>query len=205
MSTPATGEEESPAFQAFSKAERIQQLNDIDKVTPIYYLLSVFLLNHLQSITQLLQSAGLAIKTLTATQSPPSTPAPTDRREAFQEASNSYLTTLQSVDVRLRRQIYGLEEADIIPAEKAKAKGKEGPGIMGRGGGRPAEAEKVVDEGGMGKLDIGWLNSRSGRVGRDMEAELWEKAKGFLEGLEEGKSNRAEERRDDGEDQGTGS
>ncbi len=45
----------------------------------------------------------------------------------------------------------------------------------------------VVDVGSMGKLDIGWLNSRSGRVGRDMEAELWEKARVFLEGLEESK------------------
>ena len=101
----------------------------------------------------------------------------------FQEACNSYLTTLQSVDVRLRRQIYGLEEADIISAEKARPKGKEGQDIMGMGFGKPAEAEKVAEEGGMGKLDIGWLNSRSGRVGRDMEAELWEKARGFLEEL----------------------
>jgi hypothetical protein len=38
----------------------------------------------------------------------------------------------------------------------------------------------------MGKLDIGWLNSRSGRVGRDMEAELWERAREFLEGVENG-------------------
>ena len=36
----------------------------------------------------------------------------------------------------------------------------------------------------MGKLDIGFLNTRSGRVGRDMEAELWEKARSFLENLE---------------------
>jgi hypothetical protein len=45
-----------------------------------------------------------------------------------------------------------------------------------------AAAEGSVVEGGMGKLDIGWLNSRSGRVERDMEAELWERARVFLEG-----------------------
>lgn len=39
----------------------------------------------------------------------------------------------------------------------------------------------------MGKMDIGFLNTRSGRVGRDMEAELWEKARSFLEDLEGGK------------------
>jgi Mediator complex protein len=48
----------------------------------------------------------------------------------------------------------------------------------------------TIADGGMGKLDIGWLNSRSGRVERDMEAELWEKARTFLEGLEKKKSNR---------------
>jgi hypothetical protein len=41
----------------------------------------------------------------------------------------------------------------------------------------------------LGNLDIGWLNSRSGRVERDMEAELWEKARTFLEGLEKGRSH----------------
>jgi hypothetical protein len=43
--------------------------------------------------------------------------------------------------------------------------------------------EKEI-EGGTGKLDIGWLNSRSGKVGRDNEAELWKKARTFLEGIE---------------------
>ena len=42
--------------------------------------------------------------------------------------------------------------------------------------------EKEI-EGGTGKLDIGWLNSRSGKVGRDNEAELWKKARTFLEGI----------------------
>lgn len=35
-------------------------------------------------------------------------------------------------------------------------------------------------------LDIGWLNTRSNKVGRDMEAELWEKAKVFLEDMDAG-------------------
>jgi hypothetical protein len=33
MSSPSSAEAESPAFQPFTKAERIQQLNDIDKVS----------------------------------------------------------------------------------------------------------------------------------------------------------------------------
>jgi hypothetical protein len=57
----------------------------------------------------------------------------------------------------------------------------------------------------LGKLDIGWLNSRSGRVERDMEAELWEKARTFLERLEKGRSDGTGQRADgDGdEDMGT--
>jgi hypothetical protein len=89
------------------------------------------------------------------------------------------LKTLQSIDVGLHRQIYGLEEAGIIPAEKA-----EKPKKAGEGKASTAAESAGADVANMGKLDIGWLNSRSGRVGRDMEAELWERARGFLEGLE---------------------
>jgi Mediator complex protein len=64
------------------------------------------------------------------------------------------------------------------------------------------EAQATLADGGMGKLDIGWLNSRSGRVGRDMEAELWEKARTFLEGLGNGASNRHGETVDDDGDEG---
>jgi Mediator complex protein len=89
--------------------------------------------------------------------------------------------------VRLRRQILGLEEAEILPADKPK-KDKSGNEVAGSGK-AASMAEPSFADGGMGKLDIGWLNSRSGRVGRDMEAELWEKARTFLEGLEKGESN----------------
>jgi len=154
------------------------------RVLPFAFLI---IPNVSQSITALLHSAGLALQTLTASKS-----TSADKREDFQNTSNEYLKTLQSVDVRLRRQVYGLEEAGIIPAEKAKPKSKEGPELVGgmSMGGKDKE-EVSVGEGGMGKLDIGWLNSRSGRVGRDMEAELWDRARGFLEGIEgaNGKQN----------------
>lgn len=92
------------------------------------------------------------------------------------------------MDVGLRRQIWGLEEANIIPAEKAKPKVRPGKDVFA-GANAASAVEPATTEGGMGKLDIGFLNSRSGRVGRDMEAELWEKARAFLEGLENRKSN----------------
>lgn len=90
----------------------------------------------------------------------------------------------------MKRQIWGLEEADIISPEKAKVKGKadgQDPLARARAGGAPVGEANTTD-GGMGKLDIGWLNSRSGRVGKDMEAELWAKAKNFLENVEKDKS-----------------
>ena len=98
-----------------------------------------------------------------------------ERKKAFETATDTYLTTLQKVDVGLKRQIWGLEEADIIIEKKARETQElqSGPG---------AKPEKDL-EGGTGKLDIGWLNSRSGKVGRDNEAELWAKAGKFLESL----------------------
>ncbi|KAK2630290.1 hypothetical protein QTJ16_001110 [Diplocarpon rosae] len=170
MATPPSQQDHS-SHTPFSKAERIQQLNDIDK-----------------SITQLLESAGLALQTLSATQSQTEEPI-SSRKKAFQEASNSYLTTLQKLDVMLRRNIWGLEEANIINPEKARKKMPQtGNGIPGRA--VPEADAATADVNSMGKLDIGWLNSRSGRVGRDMEAELWERARIFLEAQEEGELDR---------------
>ena len=70
-----------------------------------------------------------------------------------------------------------MEEADIIIERKIKD-----PQESKLGG--DAKQEKDF-EGGTGKLDIGWLNSRSGKVGRDNEAELWAKARTFLEDVNE--------------------
>ncbi|KAG9231082.1 mediator complex, subunit Med11, partial [Amylocarpus encephaloides] len=160
---PTAGDSQAPVNRPFTKAERIQQLNDIDK-----------------SVKQLLESVGLALKTLSNTQSSLQT---SERQEAFQSSSNTFLKTLQSVDIGLKRQIWGLEEAAIIPADKAKVKTKpsEEQEVRQMGGNRAtASSEPLLVEGGMGQLDIGWLNSRSGRVERDMEAELWAKAREFL-------------------------
>lgn len=42
----------------------------------------------------------------------------------------------------------------------------------------------ALKEGGMGKLDTGWLNTRSAKVERDMEAEVWKKTRKYMEGVE---------------------
>lgn len=75
-----------------------------------------------------------------------------------------------------------LEEADIV-ADKAKVKKVKATGNILPGYGGKANPEKA-DDGDM-TFDIGWLNSRSGQVPRDMEAELWEKANALLEEVRE--------------------
>lgn len=79
---------------------------------------------------------------------------------------HAFLTTLHSIDVQLKRQIWGLEEANIISLKESKSAGVS------------LEPNGVGD---IGSLDVGWLNSRSNKVDRDMEAEMWSKMKSILE------------------------
>ncbi|RKF62221.1 putative mediator complex protein [Erysiphe neolycopersici] len=157
-------------FVPFTRSERIQQLNDIDK-----------------SLNRLLRSTGLAIQTLSTVQAP-DTRLTSDRRQKFEENCNSYLKTLQSIDIALYRQIHGLEEANIIPADKSKKdKAKE---IQPRG--RPLLTRPLVEKDPIKTnespkiSDVGLFNSQSGRVGRDMEAELWKEARSLLEEIDNG-------------------
>lgn len=96
--------------------------------------------------------------------------------------------------MQLERHITGLEEELIIPKDAPRPGGKAaGVGLTveeeqrrlgAMGTGREAEEKKdivSVNEGAIGKLDLGWLNSRAGKVDRGMEAELWKAAKTFLE------------------------
>lgn len=87
--------------------------------------------------------------------------------------------------MELHRQIYGLEEANIIPAEKSK---KDKPienypknHLVSR-----LPSVKVPSHGtdGTEKSDTDLLSSQNGRVGRDMEAELWKKTRLLLEKVE---------------------
>lgn len=84
---------------------------------------------------------------------------------------DKFLSILHSVDVRLKRQIWGLEEAGILkdkPKEDATS-----------GGPKPVLEPNGL--GMLGSLDVGWLNSRSNQVEREMEAELWTGARTHLE------------------------
>ncbi|EEH16124.2 hypothetical protein PABG_06211 [Paracoccidioides brasiliensis Pb03] len=156
--------------QVFTPADRIRQLNEIDK-----------------DVTKLLNAAGVAISSLSnsssATAGQPSSELPPvdgtleSHQAAFKAASSQYFALLSSIDVRLRRQVYALEEASIIRPDSAETAG-------GGGGGTTFT---VSTSGGINPLDTSWLNSRKDTVGKDKEAELWAEASRFATQLEKGK------------------
>ena len=124
----------------------------------------------------------------------PSQPITTEQqREPFTATTSQYFTLLSSVDVNLRRQIYALEEAEILPAEAvikepptslaaplvAQANSPNSSSSRTVGGNKG-----VITGGGLGNLDVGWLNSRNDNVGKEMKSELWGEAGEFVHKLE---------------------
>ncbi|KAL2195088.1 mediator complex, subunit Med11 [Corynascus similis CBS 632.67] len=126
---------------------------------------------------------------------------------AFNAAQASFFNTLDRVDKHLTRQILALEEAGIITlrntAAGAGATGSaaEGgpPGGEAAGAGPSSQQQQQQPEGGAGdaskaraagprrlepdgmgrygNLDVGKLNMASSTVERDMERELWRRAR----------------------------
>ncbi|KAI9849634.1 MAG: hypothetical protein M1837_002759 [Sclerophora amabilis] len=169
----APNDAQPPAGTA-SSTDRIKQLNAIDA-----------------DITRLLRCASNSVKILTNTSSSrsasPSSPSLSARQASFSESTDTYYTLLSSINTRLRRQVLALQEAGIV---SAGATSKEMATTAANGdkldpGDKSAERSAEM---GMGSLDIGWLNSRNDSVGNEMDADLWAKARAFLEELE-GKKN----------------
>jgi len=94
-----------------------------------------------------------------------------------------YFALLSSIDVRLRRQVYALEEADIIVPDAPPRDAQTSFASTASGSSGTSGAKSSI-YGGQGALDVGSLNNRKDTVGRDMKGELWEKAKELVEGLE---------------------
>ncbi|KAJ6095109.1 hypothetical protein N7467_002622 [Penicillium canescens] len=154
------GDKSQPEQEVFTSADRIRQLNEVDK-----------------DVTRLIHSAGLAIQALTNAKPIPSdsSPAPDgsldSHKARFKEATSQYFALLSSIDVRLRRQVYALEEASALAPERDWGKA----------------ARTDVSAGGSGAanpLDISRLNARKDTTGKDKEAELWAAARQFVEGIE---------------------
>lgn len=135
----------------------------------------------MQDVAKLLQSAGLAIQALTNTKPDSDTPfdgSLESHKALFKEATSKYFSLLSSIDVRLRRQVYALEEASLSTPDMGSKAGDAtgaGAGAVGTAG---------AGAGATNPLDISWLNSRKDTVGKDKEAELWAAARGFVEQLD---------------------
>lgn len=178
-----------PTTVTITPAERIRELSEINK-----------------DVATLLTSAGQAVHALTDrplnlhASFYDDTPMPDTssdsleaRREKFKEVSTSFFETLQGVTARLRRQVYALEEAGIITPDPLTAQeqpkaaaASTAPAQSNQRGVVQLPKEQQLDpdrikNGGLGDLDIGWLNSRSNKVGAEKEAELIQEAKELLQ------------------------
>jgi len=157
-----------PAQQAsFTTADRIAELNDIDR-----------------SISTLLSAASDAIGILsnspTSELQEKTLKSSTSARTAFTAAAATYFSTLSSIEVRLRRQVYALEEVDLI------RQGDERDARKGRSLGNENGMARV----GGGPLDPSWLNARaSDKVGIGKKRELLAQAREFVERLEQDAQN----------------
>ncbi|KIW18173.1 hypothetical protein PV08_02461 [Exophiala spinifera] len=159
LDVPASAEASS-----FSPADRIAELNEIDR-----------------SISTLLSAASEAIGILsnqpTSEAQATALQNPEAARAAFTTAADTYFSTLSSIEVRLRRQVYALEEANLI------LPGDERDSRRGRAFGGDSSLTKV----GGGPLDPSWLNARaSDKVGAGMKRELISRAREFVERADRG-------------------
>ncbi|KAI1632723.1 mediator complex, subunit Med11 [Biscogniauxia mediterranea] len=162
---------EQTSFVPFTKAERIQQLGDIDR-----------------NIVRLLTSTAQAIQGLVKNDTPDGDVMMTEedqgtqgtQSQVFQKSMDDFLRTLRAVNVGMKRQIWGLEEAGIITLSKKdnqsiREENGEVQMVNTRSG--PLEPD---GNGRIGGLDVGWLNSRSNKVERDMEAHMWDEAEAIM-------------------------
>lgn len=139
----------------FTPTERIKELNDID-----------------ESIAQLLQAAGKALQ-LIGSNSPATNLV--SAKSQFLTSVTTYFTILSSIDVRLRRQVYALQETELITEGDAKdaKRGASAVGAVGAGIGA--------------QLEGSWLSSGGDEVEREIKREVWKKARIFVETMRRGR------------------
>ncbi len=129
----------------------------------------------------------------------------------FKAIQSEFLNTLDRIDKQLKRQIYALEEAGIITlrntgeqAEGGEGAGTAGPGTSGGAAGgegttgktRAKEVVARLDPDGVGRygsLDVGQLNMASSTVERDLEQELWAKARELTARMAAQKASRGDQ------------
>ncbi|KAK3677284.1 hypothetical protein LTR78_002822 [Recurvomyces mirabilis] len=165
------------ASKLLTPADRIRELNEISG-----------------GIAEMLNHMGQAINALAPSPQSDNENIET-RKETFEQESRAAYVAIQAFNARMKRQAYALEEAGIILAkapvlsatstrEQEQSRPNGPPGRSGQSGVPPAPPAKEVDRitnGGLGNLDVGWLNSRGNKVGVENEAELLQEAKALLE------------------------
>ncbi|KAM3422093.1 Mediator of RNA polymerase II transcription subunit 11 [Cercospora zeina] len=181
--------------RGFTPGQRIDELSTIN-----------------QDVSKLVTSAGQAIHALTnrplnlhaseddddERMSGNSNETIEDRKTKFKDNTESFFVHAQSIFAVLRRQMIALEEAGIITpdpqASPEQPKTVQPPAQASPRGFAPVPKEQQLDpdrikNGGLGHLDIGWLNSRGNKVGAEKEAELMQEAKTLLEDVLSGEDS----------------
>ncbi|KAH7055498.1 mediator complex protein-domain-containing protein [Macrophomina phaseolina] len=149
-------------------AEHIQELSKIKEDVP-----------------KLLAAAGNAINALTnrplpSTLADDATASSTDpleaRKQAYSTHTQTYFSCIRQIQENLMREVEALEKAGVIPARVEKVE--------------QARGRAEVKNGGLGELDVGWLNARTRDVGVGKAGELVAEARRRLEErVKEGKED----------------
>ncbi len=189
---------------------KISDARDNISITPAERIRDLLVID--RDVTQVLRSASQAINALTTKHQhqtevlqqdealmPERHEALESSKHTFETHTNDFYTLVQSITARLRRQAYALEEAHMIATEPASTDTEPPPSVAnvvplggrsnGTAFGGPAaqvrpEPPMPITNGGLGNLNIGWLNSRRDEVGKQKEAELWTAARTHLEKLQ---------------------
>lgn len=134
---------------------------------------------------KLLAAAGQAINALTnrplsssadSANSPSSATSLDARKEAYSTHTQTYFTLVRQIQDNLMREIGALEEAGVIPAKAEKVEQAQREGAHGGD----------IKNGGLGELDVGWLNARTRDVGVGKAGELVAEARRRLEARRKG-------------------
>ncbi|KAK8062209.1 mediator complex protein [Apiospora hydei] len=160
----AGGEE---PFVPFTKGERMQQLADIDRS----------IVSLLPTVAQALRSISKNDTTTEADTRMISNDDDSKDVTVFKESMDQFVRTLRSVDVRIKRQIGGMEEEGIVNLSGGDKSGEQ-----------KSKSLQPDGHGRIGGVDAGWLNSRSNKVERDMETEIWGEIESLAALLAEGRS-----------------
>ncbi|KAF8422429.1 hypothetical protein EV426DRAFT_712849 [Tirmania nivea] len=106
------------------------------------------------------------------TTKPTTPPTLSTQLSTFKHHASHFHSLLDSIRVSLRRQILLQDQLELlIPTPPSGTTATSGSSSINN----PAPTSA---------FDIGLLNVRSDNVGKDMEEELWNKARGFVENLE---------------------